>query len=66
VFTWWSLNVCGQDVEAVKKLIEETGAKLRVPVNCQPAESDSDAVPDHVRESEHPLVERAPGGSSDV
>ena len=66
MFTWWSLNVCGQDVEAVKKLIEETGTHLRMPVNCQQTESDSDAVPGDVRESEHPLIERAPGGSSDV
>ena len=65
MFTWWSLNVCGSDVEAVKKLSEEVG-RLKGPVNCQQAESDPDGVPGDVRESEHPLIERAPGGSSDV
>lgn len=66
MFTWWSLNVCGSDVEAVKKLSEEAGAPLKGPVNCQQAEPDSDEVPGEVRQSEQPLVELAPGGSSDV
>jgi len=65
VFTWWSLNVCGSDVEAVKKLGEEAGVRLKGPVDCQQTEPDSDGVPGNVRESEPPLV-RAPGGSSDV